>query len=413
MDGKKVKNVSAIKRRKAKVQGDAETNRSVISLRDLCIKALAENIECVDDFGDIPYSVKKRIAMILSRLRLIDKNTFRLFIGPKEERIELFDCARLNEGHLNEVVLMSFNLRTLNLSDCGQMTDLVVNSLTSTCTQLTSLTLKGPFLVSDTAWTMLFSSLGLKLEELFFENAAKLSTSAIETLAKECQNLKSLNLTLCESINDEGVTGLGALKKLEAFVLDDLGDVKDESIIEVLKGVGAGLKVLGLNGFLNMEDKVLIEGIAPNCTNLEKLMLRANESLSDEGMIQFMNVFQSRPGLRHLDIGRIVNLKDGSLTSIISLHGSTLEHLDINGLDYFTEYSLKCAFDGGLPRLREVDVSWVRSVDEDLLEMLMKKTPFLSKVRVYGCYRLTQFVLCKEHLNAAGETIKLIGNEFD
>ncbi|KAJ3211327.1 hypothetical protein HDU67_004613 [Dinochytrium kinnereticum] len=317
-DGKKGRNTVSIKRRKARVQGDAETSLSVISLRDICIKR-----------------------------RQVDKNTFRLFIGPKEEKIELFDCAR-----------------------------------------------------------------GM-LQELCLENAAKLSKSAIETMADQCSNLNELSLTQCESIMDDGLKSLRSLSALSTLVLDSLGDIKDDSVIEVLKGVGAGLKTLGLNGFENMEDRVLIDGVASYCRNLEKLMLRGNECLTDEGMVSFFNSLQTKSSLRHLDLSRIVNLKDGSLTTIVSLYGSTIEELYINGLDYLTEYSLKAAFDGGLAKLRDIDISWVRSVDEDMLHLLFSKSPYISTVRLFGCYRLTKFLLMRTHTNAVGDVIKLLGNEYD
>ncbi|KAJ3117343.1 hypothetical protein HDU96_007133 [Phlyctochytrium bullatum] len=216
------------------------------------------------------------------------------------------------------------------------------------------------------AWAHLFRELGPRLEELFLENAAKLSKDSIENL-EACCNLNSLILSECQGINDEGIKTLASLKSLRTFVLDNLGDIKDDSLVVVLKGIGHNLNELGLNGFANMEDQVLIEGVSDNCKNLEKLSLKGNENLTDEGMTKFMNSFQSQNGLRYLDLSRVINLKDGSLSTVVTLHGHTIEHLFLNNLDYLTEYSLKAAFDGGLPKLAELDISWVRAIDEDLL----------------------------------------------
>ncbi|KAJ3188499.1 hypothetical protein HK101_009134 [Irineochytrium annulatum] len=403
-----------IKHMKSRLVGDIEYGSSIMSLRDMCIKVVSDNIDLVEEFGDIPDSIKRRISAILSRQRQINSRTLNLFIGPNEETIELFDCARLSANCLRQIAMSSMNVRVLNLSDCGQMNDEALDAITSNCPHLHSLTLKGPFLVTDKAYERLFTALGGILRLLCLENAAKLSSSSIECLADNCPNVESLSLGQCRALKDEGVKSLEKLARLETLVLEELGEVKDESIVGVIKSIGKALKVLELNGFPDMEDLVLLDGIAPNCRKLQRLSLRGNESLTDEGFVTFLNAFQPEATLSRLNVSRVVNLKDDALNSIVSHHGNSLEFLGMNGLEFVTTHSLQNAFcSGNMPRLEEVDLSWVRSLDDDVFGELVIKCPMLKSVKIYGCNKLTEFSLLRAHINANGAVIRKIGNEFD
>ncbi|KAI9342216.1 hypothetical protein DFJ73DRAFT_842873 [Zopfochytrium polystomum] len=434
----------------------------------MCMQVIAENIEQVEAFGDIPDNVKRGIARILSRRRQINKNTMNLFIGPEEHSVELFDCARLDSDALSQIGYMSMNLRILNLSDCGQMTDSALSIFADTCKHLTSLTLKGPFLVTDGAFANLFSRLETRLEEVYLENAAKLADKGLNALVEMCMRggdgggdgkgeervLRRLGLNHCQSVTDgalkhlcrlggvgcdapangEGEPGpeagdddeAGVGARLESLELGHLGGTSDAAIVELLAAVGPGLRKLFLIGFPEMTDSVLQTGIAPHCPRLDTLSLAHDESLSDAGLVAFFNAWHDtrrrHPGARlaRLDLTRVVNLGDAALTTVAQLHGADLESLSINSLDDLTGDALRSLAaavgggGGGGGRLRELDVSFVRACDDDVFAALAAASAMLERVAVYGCNRLTEVALggVGGVRNAAGRAVRVVGTEF-
>ncbi|ORY48552.1 RNI-like protein [Rhizoclosmatium globosum] len=407
--------ISALKKRRAVLVDDV-LEGSVQTLRDICIKLIADNIDSVEAFGDIPDNVKRSISRILSRRRVINKDTIQLFIGPDEHFVELFDCARLKPDSFNQLVLMSPNVRVLHLADCGQITDEVITNLSHGCPHITSLTLKGAFLVKDAAFeTLLSGPIAQNLTDLYLENTAKFGPRALAALTANCKGLKTLCLSNCTGITGEGIVReVGNLVGLTSLELMELGkNVSDDDLISILEKVGKGLTKLSLNGFAEMTDKVLIEGIAKHCPSLQHLSLRNNEHLTDEGMLAYLNTRDMQPHpLKSLDLHRLYNLTDDSVQSIINHHGPSLNRLVLNGLDDLTTHALKSVV-SGCPAVTELDMSWVRSFDDDLFGEMVGNCRWLKSVRVYGCNLLTEFSLVKKFFNGEGALIRVIGNEFD
>lgn len=62
--------------------------------------------------------------------------------------------------------------------------------------------------------------------------------------------------------------------------------------------------------------------------------------------------------------------------------------------------------------LRELNLSWIRSVDDELLKRIADASPLLKKVSLYGCNELTRIAFGIEWKNASHEPIRLVGNEF-
>ncbi|KAI9344257.1 hypothetical protein BDR26DRAFT_857486 [Obelidium mucronatum] len=338
--------ISALKRRRAVLVDDL-IEGSVLPLRDMCIKLIADNIDAVEAFGDIPDYVKRSISRILSRRRAINATTLSLFIGADQQCVELFDCARLKPDNFNQIILMSPNIHTLHLADCGQMTD---NEVT------------GCFLVRDTAFeTLLSGPVSKNLQNLFLENTAKFGALSIAALTTHCKELKTLCLSQCSAVGGEVVRGLSTLVGLTSLELMELGN----------SAIGKGLNKLSLNG--------------------------CKSNLSP---------------LKSLDLHRLYNLTDASVISIISHHGASLNRLVLNGLDDVTAHALKAVVEG-CPSISDLDMSWVRSFNDDLFSAMVGRCKWLKSVKVYGCNLLTEFSLVKKFFNVEGDLIRVVGNEFD
>jgi hypothetical protein len=132
------------------------------------------------------------------------------------------------------------------------MNDAALNVITSNCTRLTSITLKGPYLVTDGCFKHFFESRSDTLTHISLENAAKVGTEALNAMASIGSSLKSLTLSECRNLGDEGVNKISILTRLESLELLELGDdVSDSTLISVLSSVGPHLTKLSLVGYVN------------------------------------------------------------------------------------------------------------------------------------------------------------------
>ncbi|KAI8818591.1 uncharacterized protein EV422DRAFT_173028 [Fimicolochytrium jonesii] len=392
-------------------EGADESAGSVLSLRNLCIRLIADCIDSVEGFGDISEATKLQISKIIGRHRQLKPENVRLFTGPTEQRVHLFECTYLDDEALSEVAAASPNVRHFHLGNCGRITDKTLKVIGDTCAQLETLCLDGPFLPSNAAFATLFEGLGEKLRELTLRHAAKLNKNGIETLVGSCPHLRVLRLEQCMKLDDESIQLLGNFKDLEVLEIGFMGDkVSEESFVNLLMTIGAGLKTLVLNGHSRLTDSVLT-AIASNCTQLHDLSLEECESLTSEGVLQFVRDLKSSTGLTSLSLSRNVTMKDDLIVALVNLHGHSLQKLNLNGLDELTEYSLN-SLATGCPNLRELDVSWVRNVDDFVLKQLVDSCPSLAKVKVYGCNRLTEIIVNGHTKNADGVEVRFVGNEY-
>ncbi|KND04484.1 uncharacterized protein SPPG_00212 [Spizellomyces punctatus DAOM BR117] len=384
----------------------------VKSLRNLCIKLIADYIDQVEEFGDISEATKLQIAKIIGRYRQLNSTNVRLFIGPGEDRLNLSECTYLDEKALSEVAYMSPNVHQLYLGNCGRITDNVLKIIGENCTSLASLSLSGPFLPSSSGFITLFQGLGEKLKELSLQHAAKLDKAAVEVLVQRCPNLTLLRFDQCLKLGDEGIRLIADLKHLDFLELSRLGEkVSEESLIHVIRTVGAQLRVLSLNGHSHLTDKVLNEAIVPTCERLQEISMEESEGLTSAGMVDFFGKLKAPSGLSVVSLSRNVHMNDDVIVAIVNHFGTSLQQLNLNGLDELTDYSLG-AVATGCPNLTELDVSWIRNVNDSILEKLLANSRSLSKVKVYGCNKLSEFIINRRWINKYEQDIRFVGNEY-
>ena len=145
-----------------------------------------------------------------------------------------------------------------------------------------------------------------------------------------------------------------------------------------------------------------------NCTGLERLTLKNLESLSKEAIESlFTNITVIY--LEKINLHRLVQTGDESILKIIQRCATKLLALDINGLDELTELSLMEL--QKFTMLKTLDVSFIRNFTDGCIVPLMKKS--IQSVKLFGVHKLTDTLLNDTWKNGRGETIKLVGNEFD
>ena len=60
------------------------------------VQEVANNINDVEEFGDLPESLLKRLNQILSRRRIITSRTLDLFLRSDLATIDIYDCGSKN-----------------------------------------------------------------------------------------------------------------------------------------------------------------------------------------------------------------------------------------------------------------------------------------------------------------------------
>jgi len=94
-----------------------------MSLQQICVNLVCNNIDCVEAFGDVADAVKDSICQLLCRHRKLDNRVLRLFLGPEVEHLRLYDCAEVDEQGLLSISLSCPILTTLHLHQCSRMSD--------------------------------------------------------------------------------------------------------------------------------------------------------------------------------------------------------------------------------------------------------------------------------------------------
>lgn len=402
--------VSAAKKRALKKAQDLVLdttggyNGVILPLRDLCIKQIVDSIEMIGYIANCPSETKLKICKIISKQRKLDNKSLRLFLGPEEDQLNLFDCTSLDETGLLQIVEHSPHLFQLELGLCGRLTDTVLSRFEQ-LENLNLLKLSGPFLCSSKSFSSLFAKME-NLSTLALEFAVKVTNETISTLTFHNINLTSLSLVDCPLIDN--LDALSTLKHLSSLTLDSLGQLPDSSISTILTRLGPQLTHLSLNKHQKLTN-ISLATIKQFCTKLDSLCLEHCPNLDSEAMSAMLT---SLPPLTRLELGGNRLLEDDVLESIYEHHAKRLTTLGINGLDLFSANSLFRS-SAKLIHLVDLDVSWIRSIDDAFMSSLIANNLNLLLVKTFGCNQLSITTLNKIWLNKDGRRIRLAGNEFD
>lgn len=72
---------------------DGIVTRGSKSLQQMCIEKVADHHLDVEDLGDMPDAIMKRLSEIFAKRRVIDPRTLRLFIRPDLDAVAIHDCS--------------------------------------------------------------------------------------------------------------------------------------------------------------------------------------------------------------------------------------------------------------------------------------------------------------------------------
>ena len=233
------------------------------------------------------------------------------------------------------------SLQSLSIRSCG-LTDGDVNELCS-LSLLRSLSLAGSSDVSEAHVERIFSSMG-NLKELDVSRCDFIDDDSLEHLCK-LEHLTSLTLADCDEVSDEGLQHVACLRTLETLDLNGCFMISDDGLrhltelsnlktlglkccdkvtdVGVATVVSSGSKLSSLNlGWCSISN-VALTVIASKAAGLQFLNLPWCEQLTDFGIEELTK-------LRNL---KVLNLKGcTSLTSKVTTHLAKIQSLQILNL---------------------------------------------------------------------------------
>lgn len=380
------------------------------SLVDICVRRVANVVHDIDEFGDMPQNLLDRLSQILSKQRVLTPRVLELFLRQDVDRINVYDCGKLEKEDFQKIFAYMPNVETVNLRFAGQLKDDVLLYMADKCKKIRHLQLGASNLVSDDAWVTIFRSLGSQLESLkLSELNDSLRDDTVKELVKHCQNLKRLKLRSCSHLTQESIDTLCSLTSLEHLTLAVAQDTSAECLVKLISSVGHNLRTLCLEEYSELDDTVL-EAIKNTCSKLSKLRIRGSSLCSDAAFAGLFDNNSPFPPLAHADFAdnrdidnmnpegpqdNPIGFGSLALAGLMAHSGSRLERLNLKSCRHISHSALLDVFDGlkKYPELKDIDLSFVTQVDEVVMIGTFKSCPQLAKLAVFACFNARRAVI--------------------
>ncbi|TFJ84762.1 hypothetical protein NSK_003794 [Nannochloropsis salina CCMP1776] len=344
----------------------AEGNGEIMSLIDLCIDSICQNILCYEvppSFDVLPPDLVRRIFDSLTRHKALTKLTV----------ADLTACAGLRTGGL-AAFRESWSMTSLTLNGCRNLTDEAVKPLVY-LSALQHLRLRGCWQLSDAALNAL-APLMPQLKTLDVNACRQFSSTSISFCVGKMREIRHLDLGYCP----RGV-GRGALEyltrgpastTLQVLILDSSRSLSNADLFSL--GNGGLVSLLPLKNLkrLNLADTGVSNGGMDVLAKLSSLSVISlfYTSISDSGVRQ-LSALQNLTDL---------NLDNRDLTDTSLLHLSSLTKL--RRLDMFSSRvsDVGLCFITSLVELVDLEICGGRITDKGL--EYISQLPSLQRLNV-------------------------------
>jgi len=408
-DKAQVRKKAAPKLRKRQTESDrlmGEVKPGSKSLAEICVRRVADVVHDIDEFGDMPQTLLKRLSQILSKKRVLTSRTLDLFLRPDFDRIDIYDCGKLEQEDFQKIFAFMPDVETVNLRFSGQIKDDALMYMIEKSSKIKHLQLGASNLVSDKAWTELFRQRGDRLETLkLSELNDSLNDDTVAEMVKHCVNLRRLKLRSCSHMGPASIDYLSNLGKLEHLTLAVAQDTPAQSLVNLIINLGRNLKTLSLENYIEADDTVL-EAILNHCSKLTKLRLTGNSNFTDRAFASLFGLTSTNPPILFADFSENRDIEasdpDGpqqepvgfggeAFKALMHHSGQYLERLDLHSDRHISHEALLEVFDGvrQYPSLKDIDMSFVTHLDDVVMTGIFKSCPALSKLAVFACFNAT------------------------
>lgn len=385
------------------------------SLVEHCVSKVADVVNDIEEFGDLPQSLLDRLSQILSKKRALTPRTLQLFLQPNIDRIAVYDCAKLETEDFDKIFAFMPDVEHVNLRMAGQMKDPSLRYMIEKCPKITHLQLGATNLISDEAWIDLFQQRGSSLKSLkLSELNDAMKDDTVQVLAESCTNLERLKLKSCPHMTEASINSLCNLKSLQHLsIAVAQQDCSPETLVSLITSLGPNLRTLSLSDYTYADDTVL-QAIKTHCKSLTKFRLTGSQYCSDAMFASLFDKSWGNPGISYVDLNsdrdidaqgpeddamdtdtNAIGFGSAALQALFAHSGNRLERLDLHSCRDISLEALMKVFDGKkqYPRLRDMDLSFVKHLDEAVMAGIFKSCPKLEKLAVFACFSAREAVI--------------------
>ncbi|KAJ9604955.1 UV-damaged DNA-binding protein rad7 [Cladophialophora chaetospira] len=384
-----------------RLMGDVKSGAK--TLVDMCVRKVANVVNDIEEFGDMPQDILDRLSQILSKQRVLTPRVLDLFLRPDVDRIIVYDCGKLETEDFQRIFGTMPHVEIVNLRFAGQMKDGPLLYMADKCKKIRHLQLGATNLVSDPAWIELFNKRGPQLESFkVSELNDSMRDETVEVLVKKCRKLKRLKMRSCSHLTEASLHSLCALTSLEHLTLAVAPDASSSTLVNLVTSLGPNLRTLCLENYQELDDQVL-DAIKQYCPKLSKLRLTGSTACHDTAFASLFDNNSPFPPLVYADFSENREIDsmnpDGgeedtvgfgtlALPTLLTHSGSRLERLDLKSDRHISHATLLEYFDGvkQYPALKDIDLSFVRAVDDVVVAGIFKSCPNLAKLALFACF---------------------------
>ncbi|XP_004498740.1 EIN3-binding F-box protein 1 [Cicer arietinum] len=359
---------------------------------------------------------------------------------PNLTELSLESCSNIHNEGLQAIGKCCPNLKSMSIKDCAGVGDQGIaglfssTSLALTKVKLQALTISDLSLavighygktvtdlvlnflpnVSERGFWVMGNGNGLhKLKSLTIASCRGVTDVGLEAIGKGCPNLKSVQLLKCAFLSNNGLISFTkAASSLESLQLEECHRITQFGFFGVLFNCGAKLKAISLASCYGIKDLDLELSPVSPCESLRSLSIRncpgfGNATLSvmgklcpqlqqveltglkgvnDAGLLPLLE--SSEAGLIKVNLSGCVNLTDKVVSSLVNLHGWTLELLNLEGCKNISNASL-VAIAEHCQLLSDLDVSMCAISDAGIASLAHAKQLNLQVLSLSGCTLVT------------------------
>ncbi|XP_068458563.1 F-box and leucine-rich repeat protein 13 [Clinocottus analis] len=279
------------------------------------------------------------------------------------------------------------NIQDLNLSECFNVTDVMVQRIVEGCPCLLYLNLSCTLITNKTLRDLSRNCLNLQYLSLAYCYGFTDKGFMYLTTGKGCHNLVHLNLSGCTQMTVNGFSYISAgCPSLKEIVINDMPTLSDSCVLALVARCHC-LSAVSLLDAPNISD-VALKAIA-EVAKLKTFRTEGNNLLTDTS---WKALCSSSQGLRRLHAAECSRMTDASLKSVANL--KNLHNLDISlcnkvsdtGIQYLTEGSSST-------KLRELNVSYCSLITDTSVMRIAQRLCKLYHLDLSYCERLTDMSL--------------------
>ncbi|XP_037307791.2 F-box and leucine-rich repeat protein 13 [Pungitius pungitius] len=275
------------------------------------------------------------------------------------------------------------NLQDLNLSECFNVTDKMVQSIVEGCPGLLYLNLSGTLITNRTLRELSRNCLNLQYLSLAYCCTFTDKGFVYLTREKGCRNLIHLNLSGCTQMTVNGLRYISAgCPSLREIVINEMPTLSDSCFLALIARCSclSGISLLGAPHLTDVALKAIAE-----VAKLKTFRTEGNNQLTDSG---WKTLCSSSPDLCRLQAAECCGMTDTALKSVGNL--KNLHNLDISLCNRVSDAGIQYLIEGSSStKLRELNVSYCSLITDTSVMRIAQRLCKLYDLNLSYCERLT------------------------